>query len=122
MSLFYQQPGLEYPDDPPTLAIPGPGQNASCSSSSSSSSIPDFLIAPVPYMGDTFPALCRFWRIVHGVTTRYYKNSSSRRPPSDHVTLEFAEHKYRELLAWAETLPSSLIQSERSPHHVVIFQ
>lgn len=117
MSLFYQQPGLEYPDHPPSLPIPvsRPGQS---DASPGQNTQP----GKAPYMGETFPALCRFWRIMHGVTSEYYKNVSARLPPSHHVSLEFAEHKYRELLAWAETLPPPLVQSTESPHHVIIFQ
>ncbi|KAL2684515.1 hypothetical protein Neosp_005593 [[Neocosmospora] mangrovei] len=37
------------------------------------------------------------------------------------VVLAFAEYKYRELIAWAETLPPSMLRSEKSPHHVLTF-
>ncbi|KAH7376999.1 hypothetical protein B0T11DRAFT_25571 [Plectosphaerella cucumerina] len=123
MSLFYQQPGLEYPDYPPTLPLPGVDRRdesqpqTESDTSLGQSSQPD----RAHYMGETFPTLCRFWLIMHGVTTEYYKNVSAGLPPDHHVGLEFAERKYRELLAWAETLPSSLVQSSESPHHVVIF-
>ncbi|KAH7191037.1 hypothetical protein BKA60DRAFT_662504, partial [Fusarium oxysporum] len=74
------------------------------------------------YMGDTFPALCQFWRIIHEVTLRYYHDQPNPRGRlSDHVRLGFAEYKYRELIAWAETLPSSMMRSEQSPHHVLTF-
>ncbi|EXK25972.1 hypothetical protein FOMG_17413 [Fusarium oxysporum f. sp. melonis 26406] len=60
-------------------------------------------------MGDTFPVLCRFWRILHEVTLRYYRDQPRPREDlSGHITLEFAEYKYRELIAWAETLPPSM--------------
>ncbi|KAJ3453967.1 hypothetical protein MRS44_018599 [Fusarium solani] len=74
------------------------------------------------YMGDTFPVLCRFWRIIHEVTLRYYRDQPHPRARlSDHVSLAFAEYKYRELIAWAETLPPSMMRSEQSPHHVLTF-
>jgi hypothetical protein len=74
-------------------------------------------------MGDTFPVLCRFWRIIHEVTLRYYRDQPHPRARlSDHVSLAFAEYKYRELIAWAETLPPSMMRSEQSPHHVLTFQ
>ncbi|KAH6683726.1 hypothetical protein F5X68DRAFT_171961 [Plectosphaerella plurivora] len=123
MSLFYQQPGLEYPDHPPTLRIPGDSREHDTQlSTESDTPIEQSSQEDQPsYMGDTFPTLCRFWRIMHGVTSEYYKNVSARLPPDHHVSLEFAETKYRELLAWAETLPPSLVQSNESPHHVIIF-
>jgi hypothetical protein len=74
-------------------------------------------------MGDTFPVLCRFWRIIHQVTLRYYRDQPyPHESLNDHITLAFAEYKYRELIAWAETLPQSMVRSEQSPHHVLIFQ
>ncbi|RFN50197.1 nitrogen assimilation transcription factor nit-4 [Fusarium flagelliforme] len=74
------------------------------------------------YMGDTFLVLCRFWRIIHQVILRYYRDQPyPREGLSDHITLAFAEYKYRELIAWAETLPPSMVRSEQSRHHVLIF-
>ena len=74
-------------------------------------------------MGGTFPAVCRFWRIIHGLTSRYYKSTVlPRGPRGDSVNLEFAEFKYRELLTWAETLPDTFAQSDSSPHHIVVLQ
>lgn len=111
-SLFYQQPGFEYPETPPLLPLPETTASHGRSRAASAS-----------YMGETFPALCKFWRILYGVTVAYYKRSPTvAEAPSQHVTLDFAELKYRELLAWSETLPPSLVPSEGSPHHVIILQ
>lgn len=71
-------------------------------------------------MGQTFGTLCKFWRIIHGVTLVYHKNRQT--PLPGHVSLDFAEFKYRELLAWVEGLPADQILRNGSPHHVVIFQ
>ncbi|CRK30638.1 hypothetical protein BN1723_014401 [Verticillium longisporum] len=51
----------------------------------------------------------------------YNRNTSTPAHISDHVSIEFAERKYRELLAWIETLPSSFAQAEDNPHHVMTF-
>ncbi|KAM0531676.1 hypothetical protein ACHAPH_007885 [Verticillium nonalfalfae] len=127
LSLFYQQPGLEYPEYPPALPIPGdspefassPGSSRS-RESDANSQIPERI--PPIYMGETFTALCRFWRILHGVSMVYYnRNTSTPAHICEHVSIEFAERKYRELLAWIETLPSSFAQAEDSPHHVMTF-
>ncbi|EXK24052.1 hypothetical protein FOMG_19203 [Fusarium oxysporum f. sp. melonis 26406] len=118
VSLFYQQPGVSYPEYPPTLPIP------------ENTLYPNLDDSPEPvrqtlrsaYMGDTFPVLCRFWRILHEVTLRYYRDHPiPREDLSGHITLAFAEYKYRELIAWAETLPLSMVRSEQSSHHVLIF-
>ncbi|KAH6707255.1 hypothetical protein VD0002_g8150 [Verticillium dahliae] len=127
LSFFYQQPGLEYPEYPPALPIPGdspefassPGSSRS-RDSDTNSQIPERI--PPIYMGETFTALCRFWRILHGVSMVYYnRNTSTPAHISEHVSIEFAERKYRELLAWIETLPSSFAQAEDNPHHVMTF-
>ncbi|KAG6990450.1 Nitrogen assimilation transcription factor nit-4 [Fusarium oxysporum f. sp. raphani] len=118
MALFYQQPGLSYPEHPPIWPIPGNGWHET--SEGSPESIRQTFQST--YMGDTFPVLCRFWRIIHQVTLRYYRDQPyPREGLSDHITLAFAEYKYRELIAWAETLPPSMVRSEQSPHHVLIF-
>ncbi|ROT35470.1 hypothetical protein SODALDRAFT_353155 [Sodiomyces alkalinus F11] len=149
-ALFYQQPGLVYPEYPPVLPIPGARDEATAfsqemwveedrasnhASDHTSNHISnrgaldyaaDQTTSTDPtlpgYMGETFPALCRFWRIMHALTVQYYRYQT--RPPScpsSRVGLEFAEYKYRELIAWAETLPESLVQSDTSPHHVMVF-
>lgn len=119
MALFYQQPGLSYPEHSPLWPIPGNG----CHETSEGSPESIRQTFQSTYMGNTFPVLCRFWRIIHQVTLRYYRDHPyPRESLSDHIPLEFAEYKYRELIAWAETLPPSMVRSEQSPHHVLIFQ
>ena len=70
-------------------------------------------------MGDTFPVLCHFWRIVHGSRWIYYPDEGS---PPENFALTLVEHKFRELIAWVEALPRSLVRTKDSPHHVVVFQ
>jgi hypothetical protein len=118
MALFYQQPGLSYPEYPPAMPIPGHTWHRS----SEGSPAPVRQTLQETYMGDTFPVLCRFWRIMHGVILKYYRDQPHPlKSLSSHVTLAFAEYKYRELIAWAETLPPSMMRSEHSPHHVLVF-
>ncbi|RBR26517.1 uncharacterized protein FIESC28_00703 [Fusarium coffeatum] len=119
MALFYQQPGLSYPEHPPAVPIPGHTWHHSPEGSPESTR----QTLQQTYMGDTFPVLCRFWRIMHEVTLKYYRDQPyPREGLSSHITLAFAEYKYRELIAWAETLPPSMVRSEQSPHHVLVFQ
>ncbi|KAH7185701.1 uncharacterized protein B0J16DRAFT_355954 [Fusarium flagelliforme] len=118
MALFYQQPGLSYPEHPPVVPIPGHTWHHSSEGSPESTR----QTLQQTYMGDTFPVLCRFWRIMHEVTLKYYRDQPyPREGLSSHITLAFAEYKYRELIAWAETLPPSMVRSEQSPHHVLVF-
>lgn len=103
-SLFYQQPGFDYPEQPPILPLPRPALKTG-------------------YMGETLPALCKFWRILHGVALSYHRGTNSKpETPSQHVTLAYAEVKFRELLSWAETIPEELVPHDDSPHHVVVLQ
>ncbi|KAG5801408.1 hypothetical protein H9Q74_013280 [Fusarium xylarioides] len=100
MALFYQQPGLSYPEHPPIVPIPGhEWYDPSEPSPESHQQRPK-----QTYMGDTFPI------------------PFPRESLSSHIALAFAEYKYRELIAWAETLPPSMVRSEQSPHHVLVFQ
>ncbi|KAI8627221.1 hypothetical protein F5Y19DRAFT_477790 [Xylariaceae sp. FL1651] len=112
-SLFYRQPGLECPAFPPVLPTPGNMSTAADTTSTRTN------ISPLPwYMGDIFSALCKFWEIIHGLILTW--QSDQKHPLQNQSELDFAEFKYRELLAWAENLPSSLVRSEDNPHHVVI--
>lgn len=42
--------------------------------------------------------------------------------PLDHVSLDFAELKYREIMAWAETLPPPALRDVDNPHQVLVLQ
>ncbi|EXK23545.1 hypothetical protein FOMG_19693 [Fusarium oxysporum f. sp. melonis 26406] len=118
VSLFYQQPGLPYPEHHPIMPIPGNKWHDNLDDNPE----PVRQTPQSAYMDDTFPVLCRFWRIIHEVTLRYYHDQPMPREGlSGHVTLAFAEYKYRELIAWAETLPPSMVRSEQSSDHVLIF-
>ncbi|KAM0816674.1 hypothetical protein AB5N19_02476 [Seiridium cardinale] len=122
VTVFYRQPGLVYLKFPPTLPIPGDSGRASPESSGTSSSgvssgkTPEPYILP-SYMGNTFPAVCEFWRIMREVCLAYF---SAEGDPMDHVSLDFAELKYREILAWAENLPLPILRDVDSPHHVMV--
>lgn len=105
MSLFYHQPGMKCLGAPPELPIPNMEPTGRSSP---------------PYMGCSFPQLCRLWSILSEVGLVYYSDGQS--PWGSRGSLPFAEYKYRELLAWSNSLPSQLIQDNRNPHHVQILQ
>ncbi|RYP17053.1 hypothetical protein DL765_004752 [Monosporascus sp. GIB2] len=42
--------------------------------------------------------------------------------PPDRFKMAIAEHKFRELIAWAERLSRRLVRREQSPHHVAVLQ
>ncbi|KAK7421280.1 hypothetical protein QQZ08_009996 [Neonectria magnoliae] len=113
MALFYYQSEIDYPIHPPYLPIPEEDDVGRAFGTESSP-------PRTRYVGDTFPTVCGLWRIMHEVTIAYGKDRSNHQL-RDRVSLEFAEYKYRELLAWADNLPSGLVRTERNPHHVVIF-
>ncbi|KKP04360.1 hypothetical protein THAR02_03563 [Trichoderma harzianum] len=117
MSLFYRQPGLEGPRCPPYLPIPGfehEGGVDGAAGPGSPSLQPQF-----QYMGGVFPYICKFWSIIYEVSLTY-EDTQSR--PSGLGTLHFAEYKFRELLAWSNTLPSLLLRVNQNPHYVQILQ
>ncbi|KXH28534.1 hypothetical protein CSAL01_10232 [Colletotrichum salicis] len=117
-TMFYQQPNLEYPEHPPVLPIPG-GEKVDAASRSVACLDAHRTTPVLPwFMGYTFSALCPFWQILQGVGLSYYKNRQSSL--QEHITLDFAEIKYRELLDWSKILPPDTVLRDDSPHHVVI--
>ena len=118
MSLFYRQPGLSGLAYPPRIAIPGhklSDEAVDVPSSYGLQSAPS-----LGYMGETFPHICRFWFILHEVSLAYNRNGKLSWASSG--SLPFAEFKFRELLAWSNSLPSRLSQSHHNSHHVQILQ
>ncbi|RYP28182.1 hypothetical protein DL767_007330 [Monosporascus sp. MG133] len=114
VSMFYRQPESECPVASPALPIPGdeaaktvPGQFPE-----------DGHLVHEALLGNTFPALCHFWRITSGARWIYYPDEDC---PPDKFKMAIAEHKFRELIAWAEGLSRRLVRRERSPHHVAVF-
>jgi hypothetical protein len=99
-ALFYQQPGVSYLGYPPALPIPGNTWHHNLDYSTASVRQ---TLQPT-YMGDTFPVLCRFWRIIHEVVLQYYRDRPTLHEGiSGHISIAFAEYKYRELIAWADS-------------------
>lgn len=118
MSLFYHQPGMLYPSSPPLIAVPkGPHVDTT----ETSLVLPAEVVSWVPaYMGDTFPYLCWFWTIVREMTWVYYVGGQTTL--GSHGSLAFAEFKFRELLAWTNSLPPQLLSKQYTPHHVQVMQ
>ncbi|KAG6032767.1 hypothetical protein E4U41_007141 [Claviceps citrina] len=116
MSLFYHQPGMICPTSPPLIAVPkGPLLDTSKKSLVLDAEVVSWLPA---YMGDTFPYLCWFWTIVREVTWEYYVGGETT--SSSRGSLAFAEFKFRELLAWTNSLPRQLSSNYDSQHHVQV--
>ncbi|KAL7941836.1 N-terminal fungal transcription regulatory domain-containing protein [Trichoderma barbatum] len=115
MSLFYRQPGLQGPRCPPHLPIPGINDDNGVDRAMSPES--PSLEFQLQYMGGVFPYLCRFWSIMYEVSLAY---DNSQSPPNGLGTLHFAEYKFRELLAWSNTLPSHLVRVDQNPHYVQV--
>lgn len=114
MSIFCHQSGVEYPSCPPLLPIPTHETQPEVSEATASTGL-----RSRPYYV-LFPILCKFWCILNGVAVAYYSNAPGE--IRDRVAFEFAEFKFRELLAWADRLPSSLARTEQTSHLVVTIQ
>ena len=71
-------------------------------------------------MGTTFTHLCKLTVIFQEVLSVYSNNDGTSR--TDQVPLAFAESKYQQLLAWADTLSREMKQSDQPPTHVLYFQ
>lgn len=119
MSLFYHQPGSICPS-PPKLAVP---LNASCGKIrfGTIKATSTQLTHVAEYMGDTFPRLCQFWTIMREVHL-VYQGESGTQPWGKGASLSFAEFKFRELMAWSNSLPPHLLSELKNPHHVHVLQ
>ncbi|KAK0612148.1 hypothetical protein B0T14DRAFT_409834, partial [Immersiella caudata] len=106
-SFLYQQPRLECPRLPPALPIPGEKSSSQHKPSGRSH-----------YMA-IFPILCQFASIILDLSLRYHQ--AGRVVDQVQPCQQFAEFKYRELLAWAETLPPWMTngQANASPHTII---
>ncbi|KAI0016238.1 hypothetical protein F4780DRAFT_773036 [Xylariomycetidae sp. FL0641] len=114
LSMFYRQPGSEIcvPKSAPfspILEVDSPPQH------SAGAVLERDVKKQAPKR--IFPALCRFWQIVHRVRWIYYDVPGR---PVEGYRLPLAEHVFRELLAWAETLPSDLLRGQERSHHVAV--
>lgn len=120
MTLFYRQREITTMRHFPTLDIPdsaGTSQGDECRPE-----VEDNVAGRIPSSireADVFVALCRFWRIMYDVATAYYQQEEVNQGK---VSLQFAEFKFRELLAWTDDLPLTLARSGHNPHYVMILQ
>lgn len=98
---------------PPLLERPGqaPSFDKSLTSTHSASK--------PSYAGKSFPYFCQFWCVVHEIAAMYY---SSSKHIHEHVPLAYAESKFRQLLAWADSLPPDCSRHEGMPHNVAEMQ
>ncbi|CAG1987869.1 unnamed protein product [Fusarium graminearum] len=79
---------ISYPKHPPT--VPTPGDTWHHSSEDSLESTQQTL--QEAYMGNTFPIICRFLRIMHEVTLKYYRDQPcSLKSLSSHITFVSTE-------------------------------
>ncbi|CAM1507497.1 Fc.00g071380.m01.CDS01 [Cosmosporella sp. VM-42] len=127
LSVFYRQPGVKIPRLSPALPIPGSQdtglkdpRSERLATTAGNSHHGSFATSTLPkYMGDTFPFLCKFWLILNEVDAVYYSGKTPQL--RERVLLQFAEFKFRELLALGDSLPTSFSRGHHNPHHVIIF-
>ena len=119
--MFYRQQNMTPLLYPPVLNVPD--SEGTSKADADHMELETELGGPLPsqsYAGDTFVALCHFWRIMYDVATAYYNgDEAAEKQP---LTLQFAEFKFRELLAWTDELPLTLARSGSNPHYVIILQ
>ncbi|KAK6859323.1 hypothetical protein PG995_002959 [Apiospora arundinis] len=107
-----------YRNTPPTVPIPGVDMAENSQRSSANATPSDKPSQVQEIMGVTFPRVCELWSLMHEVSLLYHHPEDLVLPAS--LSLDYAEMKYRELLAWAENLPFQLHRSDANPHHAVI--
>ncbi|KAK7928794.1 hypothetical protein PG985_005792 [Apiospora marii] len=119
MSLFYKKPGIVIPKHPPILPIPRDGGTEENQELRIGGAVGNEQVKLRSFMGVIFTKVCEFWLIVHEVPLAYHESRDST--IRKQLKLDFAEKKYREILAWAENLPPQLIWADNNQHHVIIF-
>ncbi|KAI1413595.1 hypothetical protein F5Y13DRAFT_160655 [Hypoxylon sp. FL1857] len=112
ISLFYRQPGSKSPSSTPILPMPGEANMAW-----QEETMTEAYLADEGLLESIFPAVCRFWWIIHEAEWIY--NPVQDSPPA-RFRMALVGHTFRELLAWAEALQPSLLRVEGRPHHVTV--
>ncbi|KAI0417055.1 hypothetical protein F5X98DRAFT_342024 [Xylaria grammica] len=127
VSMFYRQPGSETPASAPTVPIPGETNNEMRDGRVSDEvdgteeggeEDEDDNPSEESIARRIFPVLCNFWRLVHEARWIYY---SGYQTPPHYLRETLVEYAYRELIAWVETIPSSLLRRDHTPHYVIVF-
>lgn len=74
-------------------------------------------------MGNTFATLCKL-RVLSAEVITVYNAEGDSQFVADEGTLDFAETKYHQLLAWTNGLEISQVQGGDFgvPHHAMVFQ
>jgi hypothetical protein len=110
---FFEDEPIPYP---PGLPIPGNTKRAV--DLVTQMSWPEHPLPP--YMGQTFPTMCKFWVLIQGIMAVYRTNATG--PSRKTIPLAFAESKYQELLSWADTLKEGMSRGRLGHGHEFIFQ
>lgn len=115
-SLEFQNinPATEFP---PTLPIPG-DESSRLNHDKRTTSVPSQLLPW--YMGQTFPAICKFWIIISRWAIGYYRFGDLQ--ILGPLSLEFAEDIYQQLLSWADNLPTLLARGDQCVDHSAVMQ
>jgi hypothetical protein len=121
MTLFYRQPGMMRPQQPPQLPMPGLKlEQDTIDAEDASFSFFLCIFSAISFeVQATFPFLCEFWCILRGVCLAYYTDSAS---VQENMTLSFAEYKFRELLSRSNRLPEEFHYKQHPPHYVLMMQ
>ncbi|KFA80362.1 hypothetical protein S40288_10010 [Stachybotrys chartarum IBT 40288] len=116
LTYFSGQPDASNPDFAPNLPIP---QCPSVLRSHGRMSESGFS-GQQDLMGSTFPALCEFWLLIHNGIGMHYEGRFDA--PPETWTSKLADHKFREVISWMNSLSPSLIRAKKSGDHFPIFE
>ena len=109
-ALHYHKSKVEVP---PGLAMPGDIDLALAAQEGLTISLPENV--------EVFRAMCRFWTIFAPVARIYY-GPDLESFLNQTAALEYVEGTYRQLLAWADSLPLPLVRQPGSSHAVCLMQ
>ncbi|KAG5971061.1 hypothetical protein E4U55_001322 [Claviceps digitariae] len=115
---WISEPPIQHP---PTLPVPGSADAGPVHHGNSDAGSDGMTTSLSLSMGRTFQTLCGFWTLMQEVFA-VYNNRLDPRPLRERVSLAFAEAKYQKLLAWSDSVESSVSRGEHSSGHVLIFQ
>ncbi|KAJ4265341.1 hypothetical protein NW762_004626 [Fusarium torreyae] len=109
-SLHYHKSELEFP---PRLSMPGDVEAAIAAEEGGQT--------PLPVSVEIFKASSKLWTIFIAVTKAYYGQDGHTWLGQSNA-LGFAEDIYRQLLAWADELPLSLVRCPGNSHAILMLQ
>lgn len=76
--------------------------------------------SPPSYLGQALSPWCRIWVIMLEVAHLYYLPADD--PHRSILSISIAGRKFRELLAWSESISPLLTRDQKTSYHMTIFR